>query len=122
MRIRFLTFAVLLACVPAADAQLQVPRLNSIFPCGGRQGSTVDCVLAGGELNDATGLYFSHAGISAQPDGPGKFKVSIGKDVPVGPFDVAMATGRAALYMGKTYTFTATPTGPGQFTVESPWD
>ena len=35
---------------------------------------------------------------------------------------VIMATGSAASFAGKTYTFTAKPTGPGQFTVESPWD
>jgi hypothetical protein len=35
---------------------------------------------------------------------------------------VAMATGSAASFAGKTYTFTAKPTGPGQFAVESLWD
>ena len=77
-----------LAVMTPAHAQLQIPRLNSIFPCGGKQGTTVDTVIAGGELTDATGLYFSHPGITAQPAGPGKFKVAIAKDVPVGSYDV----------------------------------
>src|ERR1022692_584811 len=82
----------LLTLVMPAYAQLQIPRLNSIFPCGGKQGTTVDTVIAGGELTDATGLYFSHPGITAKPAGPGKFKVAIAKDVPLGPYDVRVIT------------------------------
>ena len=84
--------ACLFAFIPSAHAQLQIPRLNSIFPCGGRQGTTVDCVVAGGELTDATGLYFSHPGITGQPAGANKFKIVIAKDVPVGPYDVRVVT------------------------------
>ena len=87
-----LAFAFLLASIGPAHAQLQIPRLNSIFPCGGRQGMTVDCVVAGGELTDATGLYFSHPGITGQPAGANKFKIVIAKDVPVGPYDVRVVT------------------------------
>jgi hypothetical protein len=61
--------------------------LNSIFPCGARQGTTVECTIVGGELDGATGLYFSHPGISAEPAGANKFKVTVGKDVPVGQYD-----------------------------------
>src|SRR5450631_3712582 len=92
MRRHFFTVAFLLAFSTAAHAQLQIPRLNSIFPCGGKQGTTVDTVIAGGELTDATGLYFSHPGITAKPAGPGKFKVAIAKDVPLGPYDVRVIT------------------------------
>jgi hypothetical protein len=87
-----LTIVCFLALVTPAHAQLQIPRLNSIFPCGGKQGTTLECVLAGSELNDASGLYFSHPGITAQPAGPGKFKVAVAKDVPVGPYDVRVIT------------------------------
>ena len=92
MHRHILTLVCLFALTASAHAQLQTPRLNSIFPCGGKQGTTVDCVLAGGDLNDATALYFSHPGITAQPTGPGKFKVAIAKDVPVGPYDVRVVT------------------------------
>jgi hypothetical protein len=83
-----LTACTLLLIAGPAAAQLPVPRLNSIFPCGARQGSTVECTTAGGDLDGATGLYFSHPGISAQPSGPNKFQVSVGKDVPIGHYDV----------------------------------
>jgi hypothetical protein len=81
------SFAVCLTAVPA-HAQLPVPRLNSIFPCGARQGSTVECTVTGADLDGATSLYFSHSGIAAQPLGPNKFKISVAKDVPVGQYDV----------------------------------
>jgi hypothetical protein len=71
-----------------AHAQLPVPRLNSIFPSGTRQGTTVECTVAGADLEGATGLYFSHAGITARPAGANKFKVTVAKDVPVGQYDV----------------------------------
>ncbi len=71
-----------------AHAQLPMPRLNSIYPCGAQKGTTVECTVAGGDLDGATGLYFSHAGITAQPAGPGMFKVSVAQDVPVGKYDV----------------------------------
>jgi hypothetical protein len=89
MRVRLLA-AVSLWCwaVSPVQAQLPVPRLNSIFPCGARQGTTVECVVSGADLNGATGLYFSHAGITAQPAGVNKFRVTVGKNVPVGQYDV----------------------------------
>ena len=92
LRIRFLTLLLLFAVAVPARAQLPVPRLNSIFPCGARQGSTVECTVAGGELDGATGLYFSRPGLSAEPLGNGKFKVVVAKDAPLGPCDVRAIT------------------------------
>lgn len=89
---QFIALISLTFAASTAHAQLQIPRLNSIFPCGGKQGTTVECALAGGDLNDATGLYFSHPGITAQPAGAGKFKVAIASEVPVGPYDVRVIT------------------------------
>lgn len=92
--IRVFLATALLITIQATQlhAQLQIPRLNNIYPCGGKQGATIDCLLAGGDLNDATGLYFSHPGITAQPAGAGKVKVAIANDVPVGPYDVRVIT------------------------------
>jgi hypothetical protein len=95
MRLRFPLFTA--ACfiglaVAPAQAQLLGPRLNSIFPCGGRQATTTECAVAGTELSDATGLYFSHPGITAQPAGSGKFKVAVARDVPIGPYDVRVVS------------------------------
>lgn len=75
-----------------SQAQLPVPRLNSIYPCGAKQETTVDCTIAGGDLDGASGLYFSHPGITATPAGPNKFKVTVGKEVPVGQYDVRAIT------------------------------
>ena len=80
--------------VSAAHAQLPMPRLNSIFPCGARQGTSVECTIAGGDLDGASGLYFSHPGIRAEPAGLNKFKVTVGPDVPLGPHDVRAVTPR----------------------------
>jgi hypothetical protein len=89
LRFAFSVAAVLLSLVPTvAWAQLPVPQLNSIFPCGARLGETVECIVAGGDLNDATGLYFSHPAIKAETAGANKFRVTVAKDVPVGRYDV----------------------------------
>ncbi len=85
----------LVAAMPAS-AQLPMPRLNSIFPCGARQGTAIECTIAGGDLEGATTLYFSHPGIRAEPSGPSKFKVTIAKDVPPGMYDVRVI-GRSGL-------------------------
>src|SRR5262249_11942902 len=66
--------------------------LNSLFPCGARQGTTVECTITGADLEGVTGLYFSHRGITAQPAGTNKFRVSLGNDVPVGQYDVRALT------------------------------
>ncbi|MCE9532351.1 MAG: PPC domain-containing protein [Planctomycetes bacterium] len=84
----FISALVAIATFSVAHAQLPMPRLNSIFPCGAQQGTSVDCTIAGGDLEGATGLYFSHPGIRAEPAGPNKFKVSVAKNVPPGKYDV----------------------------------
>lgn len=91
-RLRLLAIAVVLLHAAPATAQLPVPRLNSIYPCGARQDTTVECVVTGGDLEGATGLHFSHRGIKAEAAGPNKFKVTVAKDVPVGHYDVRVVT------------------------------
>jgi hypothetical protein len=84
-----LALCVIMLCPALASAQLPTTRLNSIFPSGARQGTTVECTI--GPANDkATGLYFSNPGITAEPAGPNKFKVTVAKDVPVGKYDVRL--------------------------------
>jgi len=73
-------------------AQLPVPRLNAVYPCGARQGTEIESVVVGGDLEGATGLYFSHPGIVAKPAGAGKFTIQVAKDVPVGHYDVRAVT------------------------------
>ena len=79
-------------CAMPTRAQLPVPRLNSVFPCGARQGTTVECVIAGGELEGATALVFSQPGITAEPLGNNKFKVTVARDAKLGPCDVRAVT------------------------------
>jgi hypothetical protein len=89
----FLAVGVLAFAVPAR-AQLPSARLNSIFPCGARQGTTVECVIAGADLDGATGLDFSHPGLTAKPVGASRYQVTVAPDVPPGPYDVRAVTPR----------------------------
>lgn len=50
-----------------ARAQLPTPRLTTIFPPGGRAGTTVEVSVAGVDLDEASRLHFSRSQISAQP-------------------------------------------------------
>ena len=77
-----------LALAVPCFAQLPASRLNSIFPPGARRGSTVECTVAGQDLDGITGLYFSRNGITAEPLGSNKFKVTVAEDAPLGPCDV----------------------------------
>lgn len=88
---RLLALAAVLFAAPAF-AQLPNPRLNSVFPCGARQGTTVEVALTGGDVADATALYFSHPGITAKPGPKNTFAVTVAADVPVGPHDVRAVT------------------------------
>ncbi len=92
---------------------LPSPRVNTAFPTGAKLGTAVEVVVTGADLDDPTGLYFSHPGIKAvyveppEPPvdpkkkeappamkkagpaaGPHKFKVTVAADVPPGTYDV----------------------------------
>lgn len=89
---RILSLCGVLILAAQCHAQLQIPRLNSIYPCGGKQGTTVECVLSGGDLNDAVELYFSHPGLTARHIEKSKFAITIAPDAPLGPHDVRVVT------------------------------
>jgi hypothetical protein len=74
--------------------QLPAARLNSVFPPGAKAGSTVECTVAGQDLDGISGLYFSRPGISAEALGSNKFKVTVSEGMPVGPLDVRGITTR----------------------------
>src|SRR5262245_26558365 len=93
---------------------LPQPRINTVFPCGARAGTTVEVAVSGTDLDDATGLVFSHASIKSEPVAPTekpdpkkepkktpgmgrrqpaalvtiKFHIIVSADVPVGQYDV----------------------------------
>ncbi len=86
-----------------ATGELPEPRLTAIDPPGGMRGSTVEVTLSGGDLDDATGMAFSHPGITARPvmtqptefnpeprPVPGRMTITIAPDVPTGLYDAAV--------------------------------
>ncbi|MBI3881806.1 MAG: hypothetical protein HY301_17300, partial [Verrucomicrobia bacterium] len=79
-------------------AQLPTPRLATIFPPGGKAGSTVEVTIAGENLDEAKQLHFSQPGLTAKPklDAKGqpeanKFLITIPADAPVGVCDARVA-------------------------------
>ena len=90
--------AQFLCPVPHACAQ-QLPKakLLTLFPCGMRQGATVEVEAYGDDLQSVSRLVFSHPGITAErlPDENGKplrFKVNVGGEVPLGYYDARLVT------------------------------
>src|ERR1019366_3843581 len=89
------------------------PRLNVLTPTGGKIGTTFEVAFTGTECETPDALLFSHPGIKGSPIIPPlppvdpkakpdpkkapavappitKFSVTIGKDVPVGYYDVRL--------------------------------
>ena len=98
----------------SALAQLPQARLATIYPMGGQRGTTVEVTALGGvDLDDASHLYFSHAGITAvqktqMVDGKpqpiaGQFIVTIAPEVPIGVYDVRVR-GLYGLSNPRTFT------------------
>ncbi|ADB18192.1 peptidase domain protein [Pirellula staleyi DSM 6068] len=107
--------AMVLAMASVAVAQMPRPQLASIFPPGGRQGTTVEVTLAGTDLDDITQLVFSHPGIAATPkmSAPTEFEptakpianvytLQIAGDVPAGVYEVR-AFGRFGLSSARRF-------------------
>ncbi|HTU26265.1 MAG TPA: PPC domain-containing protein [Pirellulales bacterium] len=93
-------FVAALASLAAGEVcaqQLPKPRLLAVFPCGARQGTSVEIEAVGDELLDVTRLYCSHPGITAEklPPADGKplrFKVNVAPEVPLGYYDLRLVT------------------------------
>lgn len=110
-------FAAFMACSFAMGQQvppppgLPTPRVSTVFPCGAKTGTSVEVSITGYDLDEPTGLLFSHAGIKGEylppkapepdpkkketpkapvipPTGPFKFKITVDSAVPVGLYDV----------------------------------
>ncbi|MFT6618020.1 MAG: hypothetical protein ACJASX_000907 [Limisphaerales bacterium] len=85
---RLRIFSFLLTGVLSASvlhAQLPVANLSTLYPAGGKVGSTVAITLGGTSLEGLREVLFSHQGISGKLHADGKkFVVTIGKDVPAG--------------------------------------
>lgn len=115
-------FAAVVACSLAAESAAQqvppppglpTPRVSNVFPCGAKSGTSVEVNITGSDLDEPTGLLFSHAGIKGEylapkapepdpkkkdavppkaavipPVGPFKFKIAVEATVPPGLYDV----------------------------------
>ena len=93
--------AVLLGGISQVLAQLPSARLLTVFPTGGKQGSTFEVTVTGQDLDEVGRLRFSHPGITASPvlteptllrklarPVPGEFTVTIAPNVPPGLYDL----------------------------------
>ncbi len=58
-------FLFLVTTFSANAQQLPIPQLKNVFPCGVRQGTSVEVEIGGGNLEGTTKLYFSNPGITA---------------------------------------------------------
>src|SRR5262245_9950455 len=74
MRCYSFILALLGACFVVASAHAQQnlptlpqPRLQSIFPSGGKVGTTVEVTFTGTDLEEPQALLFSHPGLKAEP-------------------------------------------------------
>src|SRR6266513_3856416 len=86
----------LLLGMNASLAQLPLARLSTVFPPGGKAGTTIEAAVTGSDLDEANELHFSHTNITArqkvadktgEPEG-NKFLVTIGADVPPDVYEV----------------------------------
>ena len=59
----------------------------------------MECTITGTDVNAASGLYFSHAGITATPVKANRFRVQVAANVPIGRYDVrAICPGGVSSY------------------------
>jgi len=109
--------AILLTLAAALQAQTLVPNpvLRTIFPAGGRAGSSFEVAVTGADLDGATRLHFSTAGIDSKPklDARNKpesnrFVVTIAPDARHGVCDVR-AIGRYGISSPRAFVVGAFP-------------
>lgn len=113
--------ALMFGClIGAAFGQLPTSQLTSIFPLGGKQGTTAEVTIAGNDLDDCTRLLFSHSGITAKPKmipataieperpAANQFAVTIAGDVPPGTYEVR-AVGRFGVSNPRSFVVGSLP-------------
>jgi hypothetical protein len=107
--IPLLSACALATFASTALAQLPATQLTSLFPPGGKQGTTVELSVTGNDIDDLEKLTFSHPGLVATPKMsaptdfeptpkpvPGAFTLTIAADVPPGIYE-AHVLGRFGL-------------------------
>ncbi|PYL00175.1 MAG: hypothetical protein DME19_06000, partial [Verrucomicrobia bacterium] len=91
---RFCPLIGVLLAISSSVAQLPLARLSTVFPPGGKAGTTFEVTVTGSDLEEVQ-LHFPHANIISKPklnDKTGepeanKFLVTIGADVPPGSYE-----------------------------------
>ena len=76
-------------------AELPLARLSSVFPPGGKAGTTVEVTVSGADLEDVRQIHFSHTNITSKPKlaektgepEPNRFLIHIGADVPPATYE-----------------------------------
>ena len=113
--LRSLVFATLLLPATTLLAQLPSTTLSSVFPPGGKFGTTVDVQVAGADQIELKKLVFSHPGITAKQkmhkpsefldEQPlaGQYTVTIAGDVPAGVYQ-ARVVGRYGVSNPRAFT------------------
>lgn len=69
-----------------------VPTLLTVFPCGGRTGTTVGMTISGTGLDEVSALHFSSSAITAERISDRLFQIKIADTAPFGVHDVRAVT------------------------------
>jgi len=76
----------------AANGQLPVSKLTTLFPPGAKVGATANVAVGGVDLEGLDKVFFSHVGITGKVNADGKsISVTVAKDVPEGIYDAWVA-------------------------------
>jgi hypothetical protein len=101
------------ARIHAADAQLPIPHLLGLYPCGVQQGGAAYLELYGENLDESRNLYFSNKGLRGEPFvGPlpqnsdtktQRYRVVCDGAVPPGDYDIRFV-GKLGLSNPRTFS------------------
>ena len=107
---------LLLALTAPGWAQLPVTRLWTLFPPGGRAGSSPTVTFTGTDVEEASRIYFSHSNITARPSlveatgypEANKMVVTIASSVPPGIYE-ARVVGRFGISNARAFAVSDRP-------------
>lgn len=111
----WLTTGLAFAGTMSVVAQLPVARISSVFPPGGKAGSSFEVTVSGNDLDDAARLWFSTPSVTAtqklssagQPE-PGKFMVTIASNATAATCD-ARVVGRFGISNPRVFVIGHSP-------------
>src|SRR5262245_6848389 len=79
---------ILLASLSAARSELPSPVLNTVFPAGGRAGTSVQVTVEGTALDGLTALRLVDPRIACKKGDGNQFTLTLPPDVPPGVYDI----------------------------------